>query len=426
MTKLLNKPLKAFTLYAILILVCSIPAYYLIVDSIWMEELDEHNYILREQTQEGFNKLHPTSDELSQSISLWNKIQPASTVFNEAQNSPINDSIYTINRIVSHNGQTESDRFRGLLTAIKIDGKYYKLRIETNVEEADETVLAISLITCIFITLLIVGFILLNKRLSKRIWQPFYNTLEQIKSFDLNQSKTPAFSNSDIEEFQELNQSLSKLIKNNLTIYNQQKEFTQNASHELQTPLALLKTKLDLLVQDVSLTEHQRQTIETLDESLARITRINKNLLLLAGIENKEYSIASVDIKLMLSSLVKRFKEYTDQPDTITEDVYEAVTVSANESLTEVMISNLLSNAIRHGSDNNKIHIVLKDRTLTISNSGTTSLKSEYLFKRFASASSQSPGTGLGLAIVKEIADKYAWTVSYAYKENLHFFSIKF
>jgi signal transduction histidine kinase len=90
------------------------------------------------------------------------------------------------------------------------------------------------------------------------------------------------------------------------------------------------------------------------------------------------------------------------------------------------MISNLLSNAIRHGANKNKIHIALKDKTLTISNSGTQSLKTESLFKRFISASAQSPGTGLGLAIVKEISDKYGWTISYSFKENLHFFSIKF
>ena len=131
------------------------------------------------------------------------------------------------------------DRFRGLTTNIKIDNKNFIVTIETNVEESEETVIYIAVVTLFFFLILVIGFWILNKRLSQKLWKPFKDTLQKLKSFQLNKQNEIQFSETDIVEFQELNTALDKLLKHSIATYKSQKEFTENASHELQTPIAI-------------------------------------------------------------------------------------------------------------------------------------------------------------------------------------------
>jgi signal transduction histidine kinase len=217
------------------------------------------------------------------------------------------------------------------------------------------------------------------------------------------------------------------MIDNNIRVFSQQKEFAQNASHELQTPLAILKSKIDLLIQDTSLTVQQRQLIETLDNSISRMTRINKNLLLLAAMEKKDYAVENIHLSPLLSSLITGFCDVAENKNcSIRINIEDGIAINGNESLVEIMITNLLSNAVRHSTDNCKISITLNKKELIVTNNGIASLSKNSLFKRFISATSQTPGTGLGLAIVKEICDKYNWKVSYDHQEGNHIFSVSF
>jgi signal transduction histidine kinase len=423
MTKLLNKPLRTFIVFTCVVLACSIPAYFYLIESIWLDELDDHNLHLKEQIQTRFNE--PNTAELNKKIELWNQIQVSSQITPASDFHK--DSVYISEREMDDNGVMELERFRGLFSTVSLNGKPYNVAIETNVEEVHETVFAISMITCLFILLLILGFILLNRRLSKRIWMPFTDTLEKLKQFDLNSASVINFVNTDIQEFAELNETLVKLIDNNVRVYTQQKEFTQNASHELQTPLALLKTKIDLLIQDASLTTQQRKVIESLDNSISRVTRINKNLLLLVGIENKRYESESVDLSELVKSLVTNFTDFAeDKGSGISMNVKDGINIQANESLVEILISNLLSNTVRHGVPNSGIAVTLNEQVLIVSNEGKGSLNENNLFKRFISATAHNPGTGLGLAIVKEISEKYGWRVTYTFTGNQHVFSVFF
>lgn len=423
MTKLLNKPLKTFIVFTCIVLACSIPAYFYLVESIWIDELDDHNQGIKTQIKVGFSELN--TEELAESIKLWNRVHPESKISTVSRFPE--DSIYTTERDVMDEGKMEIERFRGLLSGVTLDGKPYRVRIETNVEEVDETVSAIALTTCCFITLLIIGFILLNRQLSKKIWGPFTDTLEKLKRFDLNTTTKIDFQATDIKEFTELNETLERLIANNTLAFTQQKEFAQNASHELQTPLALLKSKLDLLIQSVSLTEEHRSIIESLDNSVSRITRINKNLLLLTSIENKGYESVSIDLSAMVRSLTDIFTGYSQgKGKIISIHSEDGVRVNANESLTEIMISNLLSNAIRHGIEETPVTLIVDKQSISVKNGGSRALNPDALFKRFMSVNTQTQGTGLGLAIVKEICDKYHWKIAYSHAEGHHIFSVTF
>lgn len=428
MSKLLHKPFKAFTIYALIILACSIPVYYLVVDFIWLDELDEHNHIVKERIEYSFNNAQIEENELNSLLKNWGKLQPSTTLTPSDLSVPKPDSTYTItkqNTYVEHN---EIDRFRVLSSYISINGKLYHLQIETNIEEADETMLAIAIVTLLFFALLVIGFIFLNRRIAKQIWQPFRNTLKKLKSFDLTTQRAVSFDKTNIEEFEELNQSLQKLIDKNISVYSQQKTFIENASHELQTPLAVLKSKLDLLLQNKNITSEQAELLTAIDLPLSRITRINKNLLLLAKIENKQFAeVENIELTEVINETLELLSDYTILKQiSVDENFTEKLFLSCNKTLLEILVNNLLINAIVHNTEQGKIQISFSNKTLTISNTGKTALSNEKLFERFTISSSETANSGLGLAIVKEICNRYNWHIHYTFENNLHSFSVQF
>lgn len=423
MTNLLNKPLRSYILFTIIVLACSIPAYFILIERIWINELDDHNQSVKDHLKARFTQL--PAEDLTKKIALWNEIQSNSKIVSTSTFKK--DSVYTIEREILEGDILETERFRGLASSLILNDRSYSLIIETNVEEVHETVIAIAFLTCFFILCLIAGFIVLNRRLSQKIWKPFTNALEKLRKFDLNSSEAIDFDETDILEFAELNEVLSKLIDNNIQLYQRQKEFTQNASHELQTPLALIKSKLDLLIQEPTLSTEQRKLIEDVENSLLRVTRINKNLLVLAGIENRDFKSESIDLSSLVNELTETFRDFAESKQgNIFVNVSPGKTITADESLVEILISNLISNAIRHSYAGSEIKILLYEGVLIVTNDGVSALNKKDLFKRFSTVSSENPGTGLGLAIVKEICTKYNWQPAYEFKTNRHVFSIFF
>lgn len=428
MNKLLNKSLKSFTIYALIVLATSVPAYYYLVDSIWLRELDEHNEIVADRTENELNKLELTENELNQSIVLWNKIQPGTNLQKTTLDKNRKDSTYTVLRKNPYAAHEDIDRFRGLSRVIEINGEAYLLTVETNVEETEETVVAIAILTFFFFVILVVGFLILNRRLSVKLWQPFKNTLTRLKAFNLNSQTSITFENSNILEFQELNEALNKLIEHTISVYKSQKEFTENASHELQTPLAIIKNKLDILLQKENLTDRQYQIIEDINKALTRVSRINKNLLLLAKIENHQFDGSDIiNLSELIEQCLEQFKEhFANKKLSIQTEIEKEFFITGNKILIDILISNLLLNAIRHNSQNGIVRISLSKTGLFISNSGMKALETENLFKRFKKHSDQSSGSGLGLSIVEQICKRHQWTIDYDFQQETHTFKINF
>nr|WP_121274199.1 HAMP domain-containing sensor histidine kinase [Pedobacter schmidteae] len=424
MIKLLDKPLKAFIIYAFVVLSCSIPVYFLMIDWIWIREVNEHNRIVAESTKQNLNSLKLNDKQLAQSIHLWNKLQPETTL--EPTTSIKPDSTYNVYRKNKYIPSKGYDRFNGLVTYFKINNVAYRLTIETNIEESYETIAAITAITVGFFIILLVGFIKLNKRISARLWQPFYVTLEKIKAFDLNKQQKISFEPNGIIEFDEMNASISKLVESNIAAYRHQKEFVENAAHELQTPLAVVQSKLDILFQNHGITSEQAILIEKIQNALSRVSRINKNLLLLAKIENQQFpEKESIEIGTVLREIHFLLSDFQENVSLHLETTNE-VWIEGNKILVETLLTNLLMNAIRHSTHPAEIHINLKNNCLSVINPGTIALNAEKLFKRFSTASKLTPGSGLGLSIVKEICVRYHWDISYNFTDNHHIFSVKF
>ena len=426
MKPLLSKTTKPFIIYVLIILVISIPAYYLVVDAIWKHELDEHNDIVARKTASQINSLKLSEEKLIETIQLWNDVQPSTNIRKLEKNDNLKDSIFIVEKPHDFLHFEEIDRFRCLSKVIYLNQKPYRFNIETNIEETQETIFFISITTVFLFVLIVGGLLVLNRRLSKSVWKPFRETLDQLKTFSLNNQTKIEFSKTDVSEFDELNQSLTKLIEHNVSVYKTQKEFTENASHELQTPLAILKNKLDILLQNQDLTEKQYQIAEEMNRALSRSSRINKNLLLLAKIDNKQFDSKTFHLDEVLNQSLEILQEHFEQKNiSVKTEISDNVKVNGNIGLTEVLINNLILNAIRHTSINGSILIRLSQSEFEVSNSGTGKLNGDLLFKRFSRFSKDNNGSGLGLAIVQEICKSQNWTIDYRFENNNHIFSVK-
>ena len=428
MKPLLSKTTKPFIIYVLIILVISVPVYYLVVDAIWKHELDEHNEIVAEKTSSQLNSLKLSDQKLLETIKFWNEIQPTTNIKAISPSDSMQDSIFIVEKPHDFLNFDKIDRFRVLSKIIYLNEKPFRFRVETNIEESQETIFFISATTVFLFILIVGGLLFLNRRLSKSVWKPFRSTLDKLKTFSLNKHTNIEFDETDVSEFHELNQSLSKLIGQNISVFKTQKEFTENASHELQTPLAILKNKLDILLQNEDLTEKQYLIAEEMNKALTRSSRINRNLLLLAKIDNSQFDNSElIRFDELLTQSIEILQEHFEQKNIIVKsEISSDVEMRGNSSLLEVLINNLILNAIRHTSAHGFISIKLTNSSFVVSNSGTEKLNEDLLFKRFSKLSTDNRGSGLGLAIIKQICKLQNWKINYRFENNNHIFSIEF
>ncbi|ADV45128.1 HAMP domain-containing sensor histidine kinase [Bacteroides helcogenes] len=284
--------------------------------------------------------------------------------------------------------------------------------------------LQFALISCV----LGIAIVLMMRFISRRLWIPFDETLKVMEHFHLEDGTLPTLPGSDIKEFDRLNRALNRLMDNSLKSYCMQKEFTENASHELQTPLAVFQSKLDLLLQQPNLTEEQADCIQNLYQTSARLTRLNRNLLLLAKIENSQYKQQdNINVTELLNHLLPTLQDLAQDISIRHSFAEPPLIVQGNTTLFESLAYNLFVNAVRHNKPSGgSINIYLIGDELTVSNtSSETALDSHLIFNRFYRPSEKIKGNGLGLSIVKAICDYHGWKIRYDYEDGQHLFTVK-
>lgn len=280
----------------------------------------------------------------------------------------------------------------------------------------------------LIVTVLGVAIVLTMRFISGRLWQPFDKTLEAIEHFKLENGVCPQLAESDTKEFVRLNIALQRLMTDSLHSYRLQKEFTENASHELQTPLAVFQSKLDLLLQQPELTERQAAIIQDLYQMNSRLSRLNRNLLLLAKMENNQFSrTESVDVITVIKDLQPYLESLSGGLILKQNFSTASLPIKANRSLLESMVNNLVVNAVRHNKTSGEITVFLSDNRLMVSNtSDDAALDADQIFNRFYRPSEKTTGNGLGLSIVKTVCDYHGWKILYAYADGKHQFVVIF
>lgn len=277
-------------------------------------------------------------------------------------------------------------------------------------------------------TVITIALFITTQFSTKQLWLPFDDTLRKVEQFNLAKSDIPQFMDTDIREFKSLNRSLERLMHKDKETYRIQKEFTENASHELQTPIAIIRSKLDLLMQE-GLNENEMNIVSDLYNMTTRMGHLNRNLLLLAKIENEQYaSLQDMDIAAIVAESLPLYETLQNGTSLrlIDQRMDKSEKIRANPTLLECLLKNLIVNAIRHSTSGGEILITVSDCNLTISNAAADnkSLDDKKLFCRFHSGNSRQKGNGLGLAIVKAICDFHHWDVKYDFKDKRHLFTI--
>jgi signal transduction histidine kinase len=231
-----------------LILTVASPLFYFLTDKLYIDDADEALLLRKKEfLQISLPNLKKTD------VPVWNKFNRDIKI-NEAK--PLNkDTIFYSQYYDTLNAENEP--YRELNLPVSIEGKVYTYSARINLVETKDLILNIALLFFIVISLLLVGLYLINKRLSLVLWKPFYETLQQIEQFEVDKSIQPKLASTDIEEFKRLNNSIENLIHKNTSIYKSQKEFIENAAHELQTPLAVFQAKIDTLIQSAEFTNQQ-------------------------------------------------------------------------------------------------------------------------------------------------------------------------
>lgn len=273
-----------------------------------------------------------------------------------------------------------------------------------------------------------VAFVVVMRFIACKLWQPFDHTLQQVELFQLEKGNIPTFQKTTTKEFVRLNTAVGRLIENNVESYKTQKEFTENASHELQTPLAILQGKLEILLQSPDLKQEQAEVIQDMLATLKRMTQLNRSLLLLARIDNRQYqSEEQVNIVTEVTDLLPQLQLLAGGISIQTDFNTERLLVNCNRILLDSLINNLVVNAVRHNRPGGFVGIALKEKGMIISNTSDESpLDCHLIFNRFYRPSPKTKGNGLGLAIVKAICEYHNWNITYDCTNNIHRFRIDF
>ena len=316
---------------------------------------------------------------------------------------------------------------RLLRTVFLQQGRYYRLQVATSMVEEDDLIKQLFYSILWLYIGLVVTIILFNNFLLKKIWHPFYHIMKQLKKFRLDKPQPIATAPTKVDEFRLLNETIERLLKRNMDIYANQKNFIENAAHELQTPLAVSINKLEALADSNPLSESQVSLLASAQDNLERLNRLNKSLLLLSKIENKQFA---ENKNVNINGLVKKVAaDFADQAafSNVTISITEngSCVQTMNEDLAAVLISNLVKNALLHNSPSGSVHLVINKNSLSVENSGAAALDPEKIFNRFNSGQPSPASTGLGLAIAKAISDLYGFRITYSFNQG-HIFLIQF
>lgn len=322
-----------------------------------------------------------------------------------------------------NSGKGEKLPFQVLTRDMSWSGQAYRVTTYVSSNEIFHLIIKVFVTEVVVFLLLLAAIIILNRRSSGRLWQSFFTTMNRVNEYDITKHSPPELpSQTGIAEFDELNIVLNRLIGHVNGAYFSQKQFVENASHETQTPLAIIRSKLELLINQPHITEREATLLADITSATNRLSQMNRTLLLLAKIENHQFpDTEEVDIAEILWEALGNFSEHYEHAPEVTANIGNPVTVRANRSLMEIFISNLVNNAFVHNRRGGKIHVTLESGRLQIENTGEPlTVAPQELFERFKKGLHQKKTTGLGLSLVKEISQLYNYRVSYTYNEGWH------
>jgi signal transduction histidine kinase len=386
--KLLSRYNRITLITTIFVMVIAGIIYYRAVSWILTDKIDD-DLVVEENEALNFVKLnHHLPQEFNsqdQRVSFYPAVKGSVT------RQFINTDYY-------NSAEKEYELGRELISAVQVKENFYKIVIVESKVETEDLIRIIFFITAGLILLLLFILLIINRLLLNRLWKPFNAIMKELRLFNITDNSEMQNTETGIEEFKELNIAVINMSLRVKHDYKDLKTFTENASHELLTPIAVINSKLDTLIQTENFSERQSKLLNDLYTAVNRLNRLNQSLLLLVKLENR------LKISLTLNN----------------KEIY------GSQYLVDILLNNLLINAIRHNHFGGEIIIELTEQCLTISNTGDNApLASDQIFKRFHK-SSGSEGSGLGLTISRQICENLGFRLEYSFLKPYHRFRINF
>lgn len=421
--KLLNKTIFYYLLVSLpLLVIAGCISYYMMRsdvkegtdESLWMEKIN-------------ISKKIRTFKEPHNEILSQDGLSSITVVNSKDKGYAFSDTL--IFEPDEEDGAGEYVNYRLLKAYFEHNGTNYLITLDKPTLEEESLVEGLITTLLVVFAFLMLAFFVVSWLLSKILWKPFYKTVDALENYDLKNAASLNLNATDTEEFSKLNDALSKMTDKIYNDYLHQKEFTENAAHEMQTPLAVIKARLDLLIQSPHLKEEEMNQLQAIISSVSKLGALNKALLLLAKIENDQFKdVSAISIPKTIEKVLGNYEDQIDSKNITLKKQFNAdCTVIMNGVLCDVLVSNLVQNAIRHNIEGGEIEIELTHNSLFISNTGNAlNIKPEELFIRFKKNDASKESLGLGLSIVKGITDLYGININYAFSEGKHRFTLVF
>lgn len=415
--KLLARTTIIFLLYAAVVAGAGTAVYYTIIRKLY------YVYVDRTLTWRKLRVKRSTRLELRSpaDLAFWHRIDHnVEFVPLAAGRYPARPDAFR-HRMMLNTITGQPQQYRQIAEVIWFQGRPYRLEVRTSVLDDHDLLVGIVVAGAILLAVLLGGMLVIQHVLTRRYWRPFYHTLGVLQQHQLDQHHAPVLAPTTIPEFKALNVALTRVLARHQRLYQRQREFAENAAHELQTPLAILRTKLDLLVQAPGLTEEQASHIEPLLAVTQRLTHLCRSLLLLVHLDQQLYfPTEKVDLSAIVQTQLGQLQEQLDASNlTLRTDLAPRVLVSGNRSLLEILVSNLVVNAIRHNVPGGFVAVTLTAQVFAVENSGRPqALPADQLFARFRPNPGRPPGSvGLGLPIARQICETSGFLLAYHYEE---------
>lgn len=414
--KLSNRYSLANLITSFIILLITGIAYYLVIHFILTEQLDK-DLAIEEEEIIAYTKLYKSLPAEANFKDQVVRYQFEPSTFTRR----FSDTVY--NNLKGH----EVEPGRRLTTSVTLADKLVKVEIIKSKVESEDLVQIIFFITLVIIVILLLSLSLINRFILNRLWKPFHETLFQLREFNISDDREIHLDSTHIDEFVELNKAVTALTLRIRKDYIDLKSFTDTASHEMMTPLAVIHSKLDILLQTGTFTHNQGILLEDILNGMSRLSRLNQSLLLLAKIENHLIREKhTISLKELVMQKYRQFQEIFEAEEISVTLTLNEKEVYMSKYLADILLNNLFNNAIKHNIIKGVINIELTDQFLSFSNTGITApLNADKIFHRFNKDNS-SEGMGLGLAISKEICHYYGFQLIYQYHNGQHRFNVFF
>ena len=384
-TKLIKKTSRTFLLAGLLLTILSSITLYFYTTNLLESEVEE--------------VLYSTQLRVADAIKKSNIIYSLPPVTEVREVEALGKEIIK-DTIIYDPSEDEMELFRELSTFKTINGKNYQITVRNMVVESEDFAFAIVISNISIFVLAFIFLFYFNTTRNLKLWSPFFKNLEQMKRFSLTSKEPLSLVDSDVIEFSEMKDEIETLTDKVRSDYESLKQFTEDVSHEMQTPLAIIQAKIDNLINEQEISDKQFEQVTSIQKDIQRLKQLNKRITTLTKIDNNQFvNIEKVNLSDLIKKKIESFKEL--QFANLVYTLKNEISVSMDGYLADILFNNLVSNAIKHSKNNEEITVVTKNNLLIISNFGEKALEHpENLFLRFY--------------------------VSYQFEVNHHVFSIDF